>query len=96
MPNELESQLFLAVVVNFYSEDYSRGDGGYGVGDHKRPIGQEQTLDNEKHATCAEQQEGWHGYAIGVTGAYCVPCLWDIAAYHAYGGSGAYYVDDKF
>ncbi len=84
------------VVIYLDTEHYGRADRGDDVGDYKRPVVEQQTLYNEQDTSQPEEQEGGHGYAVGLACADGVDGLRQIAHDHADCGTVTDYVYEKF
>ena len=81
------------VVAELDDDDDDAGDGGDEVGHEQWPVAGHGALDDEEDAAEAEHDECGHGDGVGLAGLDGVKCLWHVAAYHADGGSGSYYVN---
>lgn len=69
--------------MDFDGEDDDGADGGDGIGDHQRDVGEHDALNHKQHRPESEHQEGRKRDAIRVACAYRPDRLRQIAKDHA-------------
>lgn len=77
--------------MNLDTEHYDGANTRNSVGNHKRHIAANRTLDHEKYGARPHKQECGEGYSVSFTGAYGMYGLRQIAEHHANCSSVAKY-----